>query len=202
MKLFLLTRREFFVEEDKILSALFDEGLDMLHIRKPGAEPVFAERLLTLLHEDCRNRIMVHEHFYLKEEFDLRGVHISPDSEPLPPTFRGLRSASCHSLQELQEKRNQFDYVFLSPVRDSISNANHKAAFTPDELREAAKSGLINKRVIACGGIDVDNIREMRDYGFGGVCILGSLWQYFLPHKTSNYKELIHHFRSLRKAAD
>ena len=40
MKLILLTPPDFFVEEDKILTALFEEGLDLLHLRKPDTEPV------------------------------------------------------------------------------------------------------------------------------------------------------------------
>ena len=202
MKLYLLTRREFFVEEDKILSALFDEGLDVLHIRKPGAEPVFAERLLTLLHEDFRDRIMVHEHYYLKEEFGLRGVHVTEGGEQLPPSYRGVKSTSCHTVKELQEKKGQFDYMFLAPVFDSISAPAMKSAFTPDDLKSAASAGAINKKVIACGGVNTENIRQLRDYGFGGVCILGDLWQHFSPHSTTNYKDLIHHFRNIRKAAD
>ena len=34
MKLVILTKSTFFVEEDKILAALFDEGMEMLHISK------------------------------------------------------------------------------------------------------------------------------------------------------------------------
>ena len=51
MKLILLTCPEFFVEEDKILTTLFEEGLDILHLRKPNSEPVFCERLLSLMPE-------------------------------------------------------------------------------------------------------------------------------------------------------
>ena len=49
MKLIVLTDPGFFVEEDKILTTLFDEGLDILHLRKPGSEPVYCERLLSLI---------------------------------------------------------------------------------------------------------------------------------------------------------
>ena len=48
MKLILITTPTYFVEEDKILTTLFDEGLDILHLRKPDTAPVYAERLLTL----------------------------------------------------------------------------------------------------------------------------------------------------------
>ena len=66
MKLILLTPPDFFVEEDKILTALFEEGLDLLHLRKPDTEPVYSERLLTLLPESHHNQIVVHDHFYLR----------------------------------------------------------------------------------------------------------------------------------------
>ena len=50
----------------KIITALFEEGLDTLHLRKPGTAPMFAERLLTLIPEQYHKRIVVHGHFYLK----------------------------------------------------------------------------------------------------------------------------------------
>ena len=34
MKLIVVTAPTFFVEEDKIITALFEEGLDILHLRK------------------------------------------------------------------------------------------------------------------------------------------------------------------------
>lgn len=54
-----------FVEEDKILSTLFDEGLDDLHLYKPGSSPLYSERLLTLIPEDYYSKISTW-HFILK----------------------------------------------------------------------------------------------------------------------------------------
>jgi len=53
--------------------------------------------------------------------------------------------------------------------------------------------------VMALGGIDADNIRELKDLGFGGVVISGDLWSRFNIHSTTNYKEVIEHFIELRK---
>ena len=64
MKLAIMTKSTFFVEEDKILSSLFDEGMDNLHLFKPGSSPMYAERLLTLLPEDYLRKITVHDHYY------------------------------------------------------------------------------------------------------------------------------------------
>ena len=41
MKLILMTTPSFFVEEHQILNALFEEGLERLHLRKPNTEPVY-----------------------------------------------------------------------------------------------------------------------------------------------------------------
>ena len=87
MKLVLMTQPTFFVEEDKILSSLFEAGLDDLHLFKPGSSPMYSERLLTLLPDDYRKRITVHDNYYLKEEFKLRGIHIDDETRRhQPPT--------------------------------------------------------------------------------------------------------------------
>ena len=39
MKLVIMTKSTFFVEEDKIISLLFEEGLDSLHISKADNSP-------------------------------------------------------------------------------------------------------------------------------------------------------------------
>ena len=51
---------------------------------------------------------------------------------------------------------------------------NYNSAYTAEELRAADKAGIIDKKVIALGGIDVDNILEVKDFGFGGAAILGA----------------------------
>ena len=200
MKLVIMTKSTFFVEEDKILSTLFDEGLESLHLYKPGAEPVYSERLLTLLPEDYYKKITVHDHFYLKEEFRLKGIHINnPDIAP-PIGYHGNISRTCHSLEELKETKKKSNYVFLRTIADSLTDTNDKASFTYDQLKEAARRGLIDKKVYALGGMTLDNIRMARDLGFGGVVVCGDLWNRFNIHQELDYKELISHFEKLRKA--
>lgn len=202
MKLIILTPPDFFVEEDKIINSLFEEGLDLLHLRKPDSEPVYSERLLTLLPEEYHKQIVVHDHFYLKEEFNLKGIHLNSRNPKAPEGYKGHLSRSLHSLDELRNERKDYDYVFLSPIFDSISKSNYHAAFDEATLKQAHEEGLIDKNVMALGGITIDNMNKIREYGFGGVVILGDLWNRFNIHSTKDYKELINHFRRLRKAAD
>lgn len=202
MKLILLTTPDFFVEEDKILTALFEEGLDILHLRKPGTEPVYSERLLTLLPDCHHHQIVVHDHFYLKDEFNLKGIHLNSRNPEAPANYKGHLSKSFHSLEELKEDKKSFNYVFLSPIFDSISKSNYTSAFKYDDLKAAAEKGIIDKKVMALGGVTSENMNVVKDLGFGGAVILGDLWNRFNIHSTLDYRELINHFRKLRKAAD
>lgn len=88
MKLIIMTKPTFFVEEDKILTSLFDEGMENLHLCKPDATPMYSERLLTLLSEDFYSKISVHDHFYLKEEYRLKGIHIEDSTTETPLKYK------------------------------------------------------------------------------------------------------------------
>ncbi|MBR2243971.1 MAG: thiamine phosphate synthase [Prevotella sp.] len=199
MKLIVMTQPTFFVEEDKILTSLFEEGLDCLHLYKPGSSPMYAERLLTLLSDEYYSKIVVHDHFYLKEEYKLRGIHIDNDSVSIPNGYKGKISCTCRKIEDLKEAKRHMDYVFLKNIFDSQTFAENKSSFTANELEEAARRGLIDRHVYALGGMNIDNIRVAKDLGFGGVVICGDLWNRFNIHQELDYKALITHFEKLRK---
>ena len=67
-------------------------------------------------------------------------------------------------------------------------------------LKVASRHGLIDRHVYALGGVNLDNIRQMSDLGFGGVVICGDLWNRFDIHQGQDYRELIVHFKKLQKA--
>ena len=200
MKLVLMTKPTFFVEEDKIIASLFDEGLDRLHLYKPGSAPIYAERLLSLLPEDYYRKIMVHDHYYLKSEYNLAGIHIESPDAPLPDGYRGHFSRTCMDLDMLKTAKKKSEYVFLKYIFHSQSEKEAEATFTEQQLLEAARRGLIDRHVYALGGMNLDNIRFAKDLGFGGVVICGDLWNRFDIHNQQDYRELISRFEKLRKA--
>lgn len=197
-----MTCPKFFVEEDKILADLFDEGLDNLHLQKPGASPLYSERLLTLLGDNYHSKITVHGHFYLKEEYKLKGIHIDDAYTEAPVGYKGNISRTCHAISELADNKRRSNYVFLHPVFDSQTNADEKSNFTIDELRRAHREGLIDKKVYALGGVNLDNVQLIKELGFGGIVVSGDLWNRFNIHHEIDYKELLTHFVKLRKAVE
>ena len=200
MKLVILTKSTFFVEEDKILAALFEQGLDNLHLYKPGSSPMYSERLLSLLPRNTHNKITVHENFYLKSEYQLAGIHLEDPSIPLPAGYKGKVSVNCSDINELKTLKKQSNYVILKNIFDCIEFPEQKSTFSMQELEDASRDGLIDKKVYAMGGMTLDNIQLAKELGFGGVVICGDLWNRFDIHNQVDFKNVINHFERLQKA--
>ncbi len=201
MKLIVVTTPTFFVEEDQILTALFEEGLDILHLRKPETPAMYSERLLTLIPQKYHKRIVTHEHFYLQEEFGLMGIHLNRRNPSEPHDYSGHISCTCRTLSELNSKKHFYDYLFLSPVFDSVSSPR-PASFTTEELRQGSHDKLIDNKIMALGGVRWENIPLVRDLGFGGAVIMGDLWSKFNACTDRDYRGIIEYFKKLRKAVD
>lgn len=201
MKLIVVTTPTFFVEEDQILTALFEEGLDILHLRKPETPAMYSERLLTLIPQKYHKRIVTHEHFYLQEEFGLMGIHLNRRNPSEPHDYSGHISCTCRTLSELSSKKHFYDYLFLSPVFDSVSSPR-PASFTTEELRQGSHDKLIDNKIMALGGVRWENISLVRDLGFGGAVIMGDLWSKFNACTDRDYRGIIEYFKKLRKAVD
>lgn len=202
MKLAIMTKSSFFVEEDKILASLFDEGMDNLHLYKPGASPLYSERLLTLLPEEYYRKITVHDHYYLKNEYGLAGIHIDDATQEVPKGYRGHVGRTCRDLSQLKALKKQSNYVFLRNIFDCIEYPQERASFSLDELKSASKSGLIDSKVFALGGVTLESIPLFRELGFGGVVVCGDIWSRFDIHLQTDYKDLMSYFEKLKKAAD
>lgn len=195
-----MTQPTYFVEEDKIIKALFDEGLDMLHVNKPDMELTYAERLLSLLPQRILDHVSIHQHYFLKKEFDLRGIHIDRPEDAVPEGMRRHVSRSTPNISDLKAMKKECDYVMLHSLYDSLHDGV-KASLTEEEMIDARKAGLIDKHVYALGGMSLENISRARELGFGGVVICGDLWNRFSIQHEVDFRGLIEHFKKLRRAA-
>ena len=156
--------------------------------------------MLTLIPEEFHKRIITHDHFYLYEEFGLLGIHLTPRNSQAPQHYKGLVTRTCYDLESLPEAKQASAYVCLGRTLNSISEPQKTAHYPTDILREAARQGIIDRKVMAQGGVTLENIPLMRELGFGGVVVRGDLWKRFNIHSGADFKPLIAHFRNLRKA--
>ena len=175
----IITPETFFDGECRAVNLLFEKGMESLHIRKPGSSTEDLRRFLRQINAEYHPRLILNECYELANEFKLRGVHLNSRSEYVPRVGGSLTvGRSCHTFNDVLMSR-KYDYVFLSPIFDSVSKIGYVGKFTADELTTAKTEKIIEKRVIALGGITPNRIKEVRRYGFGGVALIGALWKDF-----------------------
>jgi thiamine-phosphate pyrophosphorylase len=174
--------------EVEAIHRLFALGLETFHLRKPNFTEDEMEQFLRALNPLYYRKIVIHSHYKLINRYNLKGIHLtssavrSMDNWAINEIKNVVKqrkltlSASFHNLQELQETTITYDYVFLSPIFDSISKKNYPSQI---DLKQASDFLLHNKKglkVIALGGIDVGNISILREVGFDGIALLGAIW--------------------------
>ncbi len=193
MRLIVITLPHFFDREAAAITALFRNGLETLHLRKPGASAEDVKYLLEQLPKEYMSRIVTHEHFRLVPVFGLKGIHLNGRNPQVPAEYTGHISCSCHSLDEVIQRKAGCEYVFLSPICDSISKEGYASAYTYEGLLKARQQGIIDAKVVALGGIAMERLPEIRSLGFGGVALLGDVWQ-------RKERDILTHFLHLKEA--
>lgn len=172
---------EIFANEASIVNLLFDEGLMMFHLRKYSNSKLEITDFLKQIKPEYRNRIALHQFHEMANEFGIDRLHFSEQDRSLKKEndLRKLKhqgfilSTSIHTIDEYNKLSSCFDYVFISPVFDSISKPNYKAQiFDLSSINKKATTKLI-----ALGGITAENCTQTFEMGFDGVALLGSIWK-------------------------
>lgn len=169
-KLIAITPEQTLSDETERIVRLIDAGFDYIHLRKPQMSEADMREYVKALPAECRGRLKMHYFLPLAGEFGLGGVHLNSRCQLPPEGWRGQTSRSCHSLSEV-DANHGLDYVFLSPVFDSISKQGYHSNFAESQLR-----GNVDGKVIALGGVTADKIQWLADVGFGGCALLGYLF--------------------------
>ena len=183
--------------EAETLAALCGAGVSVIHIRKPEAsEPEIEELLKTLqaLGADM-SRLTIHYNEPLARRYGLGGVHLRIE-ELLAGAGEGLRrSCSAHGWTEAERAATDADYVFLSPLFDSISKPGYRSAIDPAEAAERLRRR--KGRIVALGGIRPANIARVRRIGFDGAAVLGAAWS--ADEKAVNTERTLKNYHILNR---
>ncbi len=160
--------------EAEAITRLLERGWWRVHIRKPGAPSDAVEALINDIPAHLRERLSLHDHFHLAPRLGVGGLHLNMRHQSPISGWRGMLSQSCHSVEEVLANRGKLDYMFLSPVFDSISKPGYAGKFSPEEL---AASGLLGPDLFALGGVIPRELWRLGRAGFGGAAMLSAAWQ-------------------------
>lgn len=194
MRIILISPPGHFENETTLVNSMFERGLALFHLRKPVYNRESLSVYLSGINREYHPRIVIHSCFELLTDYNLRGIHIraadKESKENIIERYIGREdlsiSISCHTLNELADDTSGLDYVFLSPVFDSISKSGYKAGFDHGKLADALEG--IELDVVALGGCRAENLHKIKEMGFTGAAFLGAVWNY--PDPFSGYLEI------------
>lgn len=78
---------------------------------------------------------------------------------------------SCHTLDEVKLAQGA-DYVTFGPIGKTSSKPGYEPTFGLDVLQQAASLG---RPVVALGGVDETNVRDIKRAGASGFAVMGSV---------------------------
>jgi len=177
--LIVLTSEREIENEAMLLSQLFENGLEVLHLRKPTFTIDGYRELLRNVDEQYYQRIVIHQFHDLCKEFKLKGIHIQEQpridlGDQLVEYFKLFKSegfsvsSSFHEPEVLNACSIKFDYHLLSPVFSSISKEGYKG--------RGFDVNHIDKTIIGMGGVNSETIHKVYELGYSGVGVLGGIW--------------------------
>lgn len=186
----LITNPQQVSNETEIINALFEEGLEVLHLRKPGFDQVQMRGFISKIDQRFHSRIMIHSHYELLDSYNLKGLHFTEKTKHLLPDYDDVqctKSMAVHELAELKSVRPTVGYILLSPLFSSVSKEGYSKQWNVEELKlELAK--IQGFDTVALGGITLKNIKTVKELGFQDFALLGSIWE---PVKAGCSKEQV-----------
>ena len=168
------------VNEGSIINSLFEEGMEWFHVRKPNYSKAELRSFLSAINSRYYSKLVLHQHHDLANEFQIKRLHftekkrLEAPSDYSKPSWCESLSTSVHSIVAFNGLPNAFDYAFLSPIYPSISK--EKYVPTKNAFEAIKKRTNHYTKLMALGGISVENIEEVLTNGFDDFALLGTLW--------------------------
>lgn len=162
---------------------LFDAGLERFHLRKPDASVGELKVYLSSIPEKYRQRVYVHYHRKLAEQFNCK-LHLQFKFSVIQGEVQPCDSVSVHSLEEFEQIDGKIESCTLSPIFESISKENYAANPELDRIPRERTT-----RVLALGGVDSETVVKAKELNFNGAAALGAIW-HTRGNPVENFKEI------------
>lgn len=196
MELIVISDPVCFEGEADLINALFDAGMAVFHLRKPDTDKSTYAGLISKIAKQYHGGIALHQFHELAEDFPLikrlhyPEQHRKASLNAIVDLNGYTLSTSVHHLTTLHELKG-FDYAFYGPVFNSISKPGYEG-LQKDDLMLPDKDRLV--KIIGIGGIDEEKVQRLKEMGFDGIAVLGTIWNN-KPQTVNNFKSLITRYK-------
>lgn len=182
-----ITSPDIITNEIAIINRLFQEGMNLLHIRKPKMSKSELAQFISNIDKAYHPKLVIHQYHELAEDFDICRFHITKKSrvgfykstKKLKDKPGVVFSTSTHTIEEFNGLSAVFQYAFLSPVYESISKQGYKSGH--DILASVQQRVNFTTQLVALGGITHKNCIVTIKSGFDDIALLGSIWNTEYP---------------------
>ena len=173
-----ITPEKIVQNETEVINALFQEGLDLLHIRKPFINQDEMMDFIQKIDSKFHHRLVVHSHYDLMKDFNISRLHFR-EIDRKNNLFKSFPdktiSTSVHDIESFNELNEEWKYSFISPAFPSISKKGYGENSTI--LSDIKSRNNSDVKLIALGGINEKNINEAFESGADGAALLGAIWE-------------------------
>lgn len=174
----IITPEKMVPNETEIINVLFQEGLDLLHIRKPFINSEEMMDFFQKINPEFHHQLVLHNHYHLAGDLNISRLHfreVDRQNNLFSSFTDKIISTSVHDIETFNELSEEWNYAFISPVFPSIS----KKGYGKDSniLNEIEKRDNSNVKLFALGGIHENNINEVLNSNADGVALLGAIWE-------------------------
>ena len=191
MRLWLSTCLDNFSSEFDDIEEMFNRGLTRLILQKRGrngspyATESEYERWLLSLPMELRDRIWVRGTPDMAERLEVRGCVCDAAvlAQDVPERWKRTDCvALCTAPEQLETLPDWVSAALVGPVFQPQSALEPVDTLGPLSLSRIFENANENPpRVIAFGGIDHENLDEIKDLPLLGVSLLGGIWNYADP---------------------
>jgi len=185
-----ITPEELIQNETGIINELFQEGLELLHVRKPFINSEEMTDFIQKIHPEFHHQLVLHNHYDLAGNFGISRLHFREIDRQngLFKAFKDkIMSTSVHDIETFNELNEDWEYTFISPVFPSISKKGYGENSTI--LNDMNKRNHSKVKLMALGGINNKNINTVFSHCFDGAALLGAIWESRSP--TESFQKII-----------
>jgi thiamine-phosphate pyrophosphorylase len=207
MKLIVISNSGILENEPAIVTKLFEAGLETFHLRKHKTSTKKTKDFINAIPKHFHNRIIIHSHHNLARLFNLKGIHLTKTHKKRKlRTWIMLKliklknpaiiiSTSYDNIGKLfeQQESYKYNYVFLSPIFESITS-KFQGGYTTHSLKSALSKS--EYKVIARGGVDINAIEKAHEIGFEGLAFYNSIWKRKDP--VAEFNAIVEKFQELK----
>lgn len=173
-----ITPEELVENETKIIDKLFQEGLDLLHLRKPFINEDEMTDFIQRIDSKFHSQLVLHSYYNLAEIFNISRFHFR-EIDRLNNLYKSFTdkiiSTSVHDIEAFNELNEEWEYAFISPVFPSISKKGYGE--NSNVLSEIKNRENQNVKLIALGGINEKNMHKVFENRIDGAALLGAIWE-------------------------